>query len=295
MTTTLRVLYNLAHAPASFDFATFLAGADCARQLMKMDGIDLVICKARYRTTSERDLTTDPTEKDWRIQNIILPICHLLPAMYAVTVTAEPQEARKFDYPPLGDVPYLPPAVKRLVNHGADPHVYKSPPFAKYFVEGLGSYVTLTPRISKHFPVRNCDPAGWTRFAAYLTGRGFKVIVVPDVENLGAMAAEPIGVLCATNHSVRMALYERAKFNIFGATGVTVLLAHSRIGHLIFDQTRGNVFPPERWEKMYNMRVGENWAWATPNQKLAWKDSSYENLVEEFEKYQADMDFRDRM
>src|SRR3990167_7231393 len=183
---TLRCLYDLRQAPVTFDFCGFLAAADCARQLMGLDALDITIRAGEYRDRTARDKETVEDEKIWRTHNILLDCCQLLPTLASMTLTHE--DRGPYDFP-AGEcrAPYLTADILRLWKKGADPRVFKAPGHAKALVKqqrGDAPYATLTLRTSAHQPQRNSDLAEWAKFHDWLMKDGYRAVVVPDQEDV---------------------------------------------------------------------------------------------------------------
>lgn len=297
--TALRAIYDLRYSPITFDFAVWLALADCVRQAAERPFIDLTIRADGYRNQTERDRGMDKDEKRWRLKSIILACCDLLPSLRDVAVERSGRD-REYDFPanypeaydPTYRPPYLACHVGDLHRMGADPRVLAAPAYARQVLaDAPKPYVTLTLRMSKHFPQRNIDLVEWNRFAEYLGGKGYNVITVPDTEHLlgspteplppalGEMAAHP----CAMDQRLRMALYEGAAMNVCSSNGPAAMMFYSKAPVLQFDQMRGGVFNAEKWSIGNGFPPGGQFPWSAPNQRMTWVDSTYENLVKHFE------------
>lgn len=283
--TALRCIYDLRFAPVTFDFGLYLALADCARQLLKRDSLDITIRAGEYRQASDRDKSTPESEKEWRIHNILLPCTAILPTVKRVTIRHDDGGPYDFplDYP---RTPYLAADIAQYHLKGADPKAFKAPEHARTLAAREDPYVTLTLRQSKHFPERNVNPVDWLRIANHIEASGYQVVVVPDQED--TEASEPfdgIYMPAAMNLSLRLALYEGASMNFCSANGPTALMFYSHCPVIQFDQLRGNVVSPQQWRKLNGFPINQQFPWAAPNQLMTWKDSSFDTLKEAFEQW----------
>lgn len=288
--TSLRCVYDLRHAPVTFDFAVYLALADCARQLLKRDSIDLTIRTGEYRDFTPRDKETAAAEKDWRVQSILVDACALLPTISTLTVTNE--DRGPFEFPLTADArfPYHAADVRRLWQKGADPKVLRAPEYAKQIVAKLlpRPYVTLTLRTSHHSPERNPNLAQWHQFHDWLTERGHQVIVIPDHEDVtGAREFLKYGwalhIGAAYDQRLRLALYEGAVMNVGSSNGPVATAFFSTAPMLQFDQLRASRFNRLKWRAMLGFSAGEQYPWSAPNQRMTWEDSDANTLRSHFE------------
>lgn len=288
----IKAIWDLQLGPVTFDFAMYLARLDCYRQLHDpMGGIDLTIRVEGFRLSSLRDQAMAAIEKRWRLKNIILGLCDLLPSIQSLTVTDE--DRGPFDFPPeynKGRIEYYARSITTLFNQGASPAVMIAPAFATQLVAKMGPYVTLTLRTSHYFPTRNVDLNDWFRFYTYLREHGIKVIVIPDQEDaIGARAYAQFKWATFSEASMdiglRLALYERAIMNFGSANGPVAVAFLSTAPMIQFDQLRGDTVPATMWERMNNFGVGGQFPWSLPTQRMMWVDSTYDNLVEAWKQF----------
>jgi hypothetical protein len=282
--TALRCLYDLRHAPVTFDFGIYLALADCARQLLKRDSLDITIRAGEYRQATPRDKETPESEKEWRIHNILLPCTAILPTVRRVSVRYD--DGGPYDFPLNQRTPYLARDVLKYHQRGADPKVFKAPEHAKTIVKRDKPYVTLTLRESKHFPERNIDILEWAKFAQHL-GDADRVVVIPDAESPDLPEAR-FPEFCedlpaAFNLSLRLALYEGAQMNFCSSNGPTALMFYSHCPVIQFDQLRGGTFSAQQWAGLNGFPVGQQHPWSNPNQLMTWTDSTFVTLKEAFD------------
>ncbi len=284
-----KVLWDVATCPMTFDFATYLAMMDCYRQV-NAPALDvaMTIRTGPFRTKTPRDQTMSEAEKRWRLKSIIMDMCELLPSIKTLRVTD--QEPEEIDYPPKYKefgFPYHAKHVLEAFHHGANPSVFRAPAYAKQMVAASRPYVTLTLRTSRHFQQRNVDLAAWYKFHQYLRATGLDVLVVPDQEDVlggGAYKAFDWQAMLPAVFDLRLrfALYEGALMNIGSANGPVGVMFYSNAAVIQFDQYRGNVLPETYWTKASGFPAGGQYPWCRPDQRMAWKDSSYENLVDEW-------------
>lgn len=273
----LDAVYDLKSAPVTFDYGTFLTICECYRQITQRDTLSVKIQADGFRGVTQRDVETSPQEKDWRIRGILLEVNELLPTLMTCTVDRSPSEAH--------ETPYFAKAVGELFKQGAKPRVLTAPGYARSIVPKCD--VTLTLRTSHHFPQRNVDMREWHDFYDHLTEREFRVVVVPDQEDLlGGQKYKTfdwnVYEPAAMDLRLRMALYEQASLNVCSANGPAAMMYYSDAPYLMFDHLRGDVFTEGQWCDMHGIEPGGQCPWGTINQHIAWADSNLHTLIEKF-------------
>ena len=291
-----RVIWDIRHGPITFDFAVFLAIAECQRQLTHPnEKMAITIRTGAFRNESTRDEVMGQPEKEWRIQNIILGMCQLLPSIESVSVTPDPQG--DFDFP---EDPSKPPYHNRqlaeLYRKGANALVYRAPEFAKALTKVSGPYVTLTLRTSRYFTQRNVDLRAWHKFYTYLASKKIQVIVIPDQEDVlshqnYAQFQWPIYFPAALDLRLRLALYEGAIVNI-GSGGVYTIGTMAECPMILFDQMRGNPYPAQYLEAVNGFPPGGQYPWCRSDQVAVWKDSNYQSLKDEWDRQMSAVSVR---
>lgn len=283
---TLRCVYDLKHAPITYDFVIYLVIADCVRQIWKYDDIHLTIITDEFRRVTPRDLKLGETEKRFRIKNCILDNIDLLPTVTKYEVLSRRPDNQQFDWPTSQTPPYTPAVLAQLVASGANPFVLKAP--TTPFKLPDPGYITLTLRTSHNFPERNVSISDWWEFYHYLKNKGETVLVIPDMEDdladrFYSLYAWPTHLGAAYDVRFRLALYENAKLNIASTNGPTAMLWYTGCPVLMFDQLRGGTFSHQMLTGLNGVPPGMNYPWARPDQRMIPKDSTLDNLVEAYE------------
>ncbi len=150
--------------------------------------------------------------------------------------------------------------------------------------------VTITLREASHWNKRNSNMEAWLKFADDLRAKGEEVIFVRDTEK----STDPIvgfsSCPIAAHHvGLRMALYEKAKCNLFVSNGPAGLGLFSRTPYLYFANLRPDKQYPANhplwWRRSNGLCEGEQWPWALPTQRMIWKTDDYENINEAWEQH----------
>jgi hypothetical protein len=276
------VCYNLNKAPMNWDHLIFLVDAEMTR---RREGAPAPLKVGYHRTESVDDYR--PSYSDLMLNRVMRP---LLPLIGAVEDDRAVRGRLKEFYAPryiseaarAGEaVPILRPS-----DRARD--------WATDFLRGIIPPVTITLREAEQFPWRNSDVEAWTKFAGHLKKCGEKVIFVRDTR----FAEEPIDGFrncpqASRNVDQRMALYERAKANLFVSNGPQGLAMFSDRPFLSFHQLAADdVYEanrPDWWAEHMGIKEGEQFPWFEPTQRFVYKPDTFENLVEEWEKLEEQL------
>jgi hypothetical protein len=144
--------------------------------------------------------------------------------------------------------------------------------------------VTITWRETEHHPFRNSNKTEWILFAEWLKDRGEKVVFIRDTR----FADEPVTgqITCpdaSKNLHVRVALYQEAKCNLFVSNGPAMLPVFMDCPWLFFNNITDvredfYVNTTAGWEKSIGFKVGEQWPWAKPDQRIVWHEDKFEHI-----------------
>lgn len=145
--------------------------------------------------------------------------------------------------------------------------------------------ITITLREADHWPHRNSNWDAWSKFARELIQAGERVIFVRDTAKANEL---PIGFAAcppaSTDLHTRVALYERAKANLFVANGPCILAAFMDKPWLTFtpiepDNSLYKANTAQFWRMYVGVDVGGQYPWSRPDQRIVWNVDSYENIV----------------
>ena len=88
----LHVFYDFNVCGFQFDFLTFLIYAEHHRRRVKAEKIHVIFVPRHEDVTLEFDHHAIE-EADWRLRNLLVPACYLLPSCHSVTVCSTRLEA----------------------------------------------------------------------------------------------------------------------------------------------------------------------------------------------------------
>jgi len=232
---------------------------------------------------------------DQMIANVVRPAIEMIGAVEGPVIEVE----HGIPYRELGNFVEYDYHIGHLVDAGRagfEIPQFKAPDWAHLEVQKY-----LDPRPPPRRPViitlretpaqteRNSRIDEWLKFAESISDR-YEVLFVRDTckaqEALPGFRTWP---RAAENVYVRSALYQRAFVNMFVGNGPSIWCIFSGAPYLIFKQLipgsnwmHGH---PQGWREQDHMEVGDQYPWATPLQRLAWEDDTFEGLTKTFEDF----------
>lgn len=159
-------------------------------------------------------------------------------------------------------------------------------------LDGLPAPVTITLREAAHYANRNSNLEAWLKFARDLIAQGEEVIFVRDTHKAAEeLAGFTTCQIASESLHTRLALYERAKANLFVANGPATLNYFIDTPFLMFseiDHDEVGLYEPawpSWWPKTMGIEVGEQFPWFNREQHIVWKPDSYSNLCAAWEEF----------
>jgi tetratricopeptide (TPR) repeat protein len=257
-------------------------------------------------------------ELEWRLRNMLVPFCSLLPSCAGITVCASREEAASIREQ-AGDACYphnYHPAFPRymqwyntrliqdeLATRGGLPSLEPPARALEFMDSWMASNlrgreaVVLTLRNTQIDAVRNSRADDWARFADWLPSR-FVPVVVPDTYSLFESSAAdfPKGVVVCESAALlvelRAALYRRAYVTMSIANGPVAIASFDRWArYLMFGVAtvgQANTLPLLR--NVYGATPGDHFMNAQPFQRLVWDIDSFDVLRNTFERMVQDID-----
>lgn len=234
----LLAVYDLEVQPVTYDICTFLASAEVERVARKLKYIRLLIVPGfdglLRAETEDYEKVVGHLSRARRLYSILLPVAGLLPSCWGITLAATRAEARRVcarvphQYP-CGYNSAMPTATDQkdwiAASRRGDIAVLRAQPHARQMVEarirglaGSRAVITITLRQYGFMMARNSNAAAWRSFVDSLDPERFFVVILPDVEDLGA-GADDFGHARIMNEfavdpGLRIALYEVADLNL---------------------------------------------------------------------------------
>jgi hypothetical protein len=156
-------------------------------------------------------------------------------------------------------------------------------------------YVTITLREAENWPNRNSNLQVWLKFAHYLKQQGERVIIIRDT----AKALEPLDdksfetdPIASIDVRHRCARYHHAKINFFISNGPATLAVFDTTPWVQFIpvETSGSGYRANTskfWKEDQGIAVGSQYPWSTPQQRIIWKQPTYNNLVKTYQRLKS--------
>jgi hypothetical protein len=132
-------------------------------------------------------------------------------------------------------------------------------------------YVTITLRRSRT-PGRDSNEPEWREFAARLTARGTRVLILRDYDEVPLELTD------------RMRLYAGAKMNFFVSNGPAMCCILSEIPYLIMRYICGpkDVAASPQMMKLLGIEPGFQYPWANAHQRLSYELDTADNIEAEY-------------
>ena len=273
-------VYDLECNPPTYDVVAFLALAEIERKRLGDEYIDLHILPGPVGGFRRDSLWPRSIEERVALrENVLVPICHLLPSVRSVEVHSNRAYCfgGVFGY---GQRKISFPAMMEAFKAGSRPlkpitHCVKEP-----------RLITLTLREAEHHPLRNSQLEEWLAAYAELVQRGWTVVVIRDTIKVGAVL--PGAVIESPNASlnlhVRSQFYQRAVLNVGISNGPMWMALFMDVPTLMLRPCEAG---PSGYTAKYFERCGvpKNGQLPTspPYQRLVWKDDTCENIVQAVE------------
>ncbi|MGV8108367.1 hypothetical protein [Methanospirillum sp.] len=326
---TLYAFYDFAVAPATFDIVTFLVLAEIARKNDCCDRIHLIIVPGhdsgfrtgdleRYNERSWNNTKYDYDYLKWRLDNIVIPCCSLLPTCTDISVFSTREEALKFErtfagkkFPNNYSV-YYPDSIIpndgyhhvkflfELIRQKNEMPNLKAPKYGIDIVStwirqhcGQRKLITITLRESPYTKERNSNLKEWVRFIRSLDEKIYFPVIIRDSEEaMNPLPTELVGLTifpeAPFNVHLRAAVYQLSYLCLSVSNGPGVIYVYnSKIPYLIFVPSKSeqinlilrNEFPP-----------GSQPIICSAFQRWVMEDDTFDNISREFNQLCEDIE-----
>ncbi len=317
---TLYAFYDFdVHAP-SFDITWFLIQSEIERIRLGLSTIAVVFVPGKnagvtldyynYLKTEYKDNVFNVEKLNWRLNQIVIPCCSLLPTCKQIIVcnsryTALKVEKRlaRYIFPQKNSVLY---PVNLLKNHmknsyigdkNMQPSLIPSELAITHIKIWLSQFgddkkiISITLREAQYETKRNSNIYEWKKFILSLDEKKYHVIIVRDTES--AFFDLKIPKLPHVSYfepgpwniQLRAALYDQCYLNLFTSGGpFTIAFFNKRTRGLLFRILNNeSIVANEEFLRFAGISVGENPPFLSDYQKYVWKDDTFENIREEFD------------
>lgn len=304
----LYAFYDLQVAPATFDIVKFLVLAEKKRLELGCGSLCVVIVPSGLGGGfRKRDLEIyqsygdyDIGYMEWRLRNILVPCCWLMPSCKSVMLCGDRNEAQRLMQ---GLVGYLYPeeyTVLRPVGRFLDYYIHH----AKGELPSLGAtaqarvyvskwlkeralgrkVITINLRETVYESDRDSNLEAWKRFHLSLDKGKYLPLMIRDIEKAYELTELATFPEIPWNVELRLALYELSYLNMFVTGGHAGLALFDRKVNLlvfkIITNTCGST--KEKFLRRQGYEMGGQWKHATPLQRWVWEEDTFEVIQREF-------------
>ena len=317
-TNVLYAFYDLEVSPTTFDITAFLVLAELERNTIGCSTLHIIIVPSsdegfcsndleRYHRSGESSYNSDTLH--WRLRNILVPCCWLIPSCQNITVCTSREEAQGIENSLVKHVfPKQYTVCSPVENYDAK-HIIdavsqkaflpsiQATPQARFFVStwiqtnvAERKLITINLRDCAYQLGKNSIAKQWGSFANSLDPAIYCPVVIRDIDAaFKPVSPEFKGIHIfpeiVWNLELRAALYELSYLNMFVGNGPDAMCCYNRKTRFIKLRTSASSLggASEQYLKSCAMRSGTQLKWATPFQRLAWEDDKLEVLQRIFE------------
>ena len=315
----LYAFYDFAISPVTFDLIHFLVLAESERKRANCDLLHIVFVPGPndgfsptdlniYRKKGQEDCDIDLMR--WRLRNIMLPLCWLIPSCQQITVCASLEEAQtmqasaaRYIFPRRYSVRFPKEGyslfeLSREESQGNISGCIQATSQGRRFVnEWIGrrnianrKIITVTLRWSPYQEERNSNMKAWSEFIQNLDPAIYYPVIIKDTWTAFKPLPSELDSLyvfeeACWNLELRVALYELSYLNLSVTCGPVVFcIFNSRVRYLIFKMMVPSDTDRARFYRSEGLEPGSQHDHATSFQRLVWKDDTYPVIQKEFEK-----------
>lgn len=312
--------YDFAVAPATFDVVTFLTLAEITRKKYCCDSIHVIIVPGfesgfrkgdlkSYNLLSGNNNQYNSDYMKWRLNNIVIPCCGLLPTCNEMSIFSSREDALKFEkafaekiFPEKYSVSFPDSVIQNdgfhhikflidLAQQNVEiPNIiapkYGYDTVKKWIEQNCGSrkLITITLRESSYQIERNSNISAWAGFIRSIDQSIYFPVIVRDTEK----ALEPLPPLliglavfpeAAFNIHIRAALYQLSFLNMSVNNGpFAICLYNSKISYIMVVHSKTD-YGQLKWN---DIEPGTQPEICNQFQKWVWNDDTLEVLRREF-------------
>lgn len=272
MAGTVEHCYDLNASPVTHDFVNFLARAEYSRHAQGASGLDIRFVPGD-RQLSLRDKFYSAERKLWRVNDLLAPMARLVPSVRNVTFGPGRQELS-------------------YANPGRPmPPIFEAPPLARQIVKKAfpDNTVTITLRQSDFEPSRNSNQFELELVAEWLNANGFFPVFIPDPEADMRREHKSTGyteyLAASYNLALRLALWERAKLNLFTNGGSMLMALYSNVPVMSFKMYVADVACCQK-EHLERSGLAPRHDWSTSKHRkhLFWESDTEKFVTEQLKK-----------
>ncbi|CAK0751896.1 conserved hypothetical protein [uncultured Gammaproteobacteria bacterium] len=313
---TLYLFYDLEVAPITYDFTWFLIGGELERRERNLQHLHVVFVPGPInglrQEREDYENVMDANARRWRLNNICIPLCTLIPTCSGFTLCGTRTQAAAIlaatarhvfpnGYSPTFPVVHSAQEVLDVARAGKEVRFFVTPPQGgAYLVPWLEATVkgrkliTITLRNYSYMPARNSNRAAWAAFARKLDPAEYCVVIVPDTDSALKGVASEMGEFpefrdACWNIGLRSALYDAAWINLGVNNGTSSLCWFSPTARYITFKLVTEDVPQASTEYITSLgyEIGQNFPFAGCAQQLVWDADDASVISEAFDRVHA--------
>jgi len=286
--------YDLAVAPPTWDFLSFLAAAEAHRRAVGAETMEVVFLPGPKEGFRDDELPpADTASRERMLRHVAMPLARLLPSVTRVGMAARKSFDGRHHVFPFGyhpDTPIPAYGLTELVRHAGSLDLRPSDRAREHVRQQCPDpYVTITLRQAPYWTGRNSDLAEWAKVVAELRRRGWHVVVIPDVDGAGDFSIGDDDA--AHDPDIRLALYERAAMNLGVNNGPMSLCYLTKAPYLVFrmlDPT-GEYPCGAEFMAQHGLPEGGQFCDTSPFRRLVWALDDAETAMQFFDEAMASL------
>ncbi len=316
----LHAFYDLSVSPATFNVVAFLVMAEMYRRKKNCRTLHVVIVPGPNNGFRKDNFATgyDLENMRWRLKNVLIPCCWTMPSCVDVTVFSTRREALQFQKEIARNIfpknyrvrfpiaKYMDrDVVKDALKGVAVPSLQSTPQAVLFAKDWIKTHthgrrvVSTTLRESSYEKDRNSSLEDWREFFRSLDPNIYCPVIIRDTE--AALKGLPpqlegfqIFREASWNVELRLAFYELSYLNMFVSNGPGHLLFYDQdTAYLFFKITSPlSGYTEELFYRQIGLKSGSQPPWATPFQRMVWKEDKADILIEEFNGMSAKIEGR---
>jgi len=316
----LYAFYDLDVMSASFDIIPFLVLAEKVRISHRLESLHIVIVPGSkqgfgkgyfeyYQRMTPHKEKIQFAYLEWRVRNILVPCCWLMPSCKQLTICTSRTEAREIEsllaehiFPDryLVNVPINPNEnIYRMQVTPDNPTVpsLSATQTACDFVSAWidqnckgKKVVTITLREASYEIDRNSNIGEWIKFTRSLDQEVYSPVIIRDTEK--AFQSVPEGMTgikifyeASWNLEIRAALYQMSYLNLFSSGGPMALAwFNTKCRCLFFKLITDSVYiATEKNLNFVGLTIGDQPTYFSNFQKIIWDNDTYEIIIKAFD------------
>lgn len=269
------LLYDFQVSPYSYDFLA----AICQARALGCNHTVFVPGEREYQKCS-------PEEQEFRLQHLLIPLARM---SGEVTVCETRAEAKEFPAVfPFGyttEKPIHGHMFGQLIRSGRAKWLS---PSEKALASVPSGCLTITIRESRIKPLRNSNVGEWVKAAEVLKDMGYKVLFVPDTDNMQMSFGDFDSYTPASlDPDIRMALYQKSVLNLGIGNGPMGLCFYSSNPYLMF-RMHDERFNEQSaaFMKSNHLPIGSQAPWRNNRQALVWEEDTEQNIIRHVQRWE---------